>query len=231
MSINWGEFTWGYPYWYSTLTVQYILSKLPHYYNKYEKSQLYCFIKAIADEYDVAYNNYISRLGRCLSIDDTLDSDLDWKWGHLFNTKQMPGESAATYRQRLSNILNSLIGGTKDSVYYAVMVGLGLLSNPDAASRCISIYDGWKYTGPGSTPDMLMDGNVVCSLSFTDANDRSIYYDGIENDIIDIMSKSVAAGIVPHVVIGYTTYGELTKFTYGQLSAYTYDSIRKWGTE
>ena len=211
--------------------INFVMEKFPHYYNVKDASQLYKLVSAIATEFSTSYIDYIDRLNKCLSIDDTLDADLEWKWGHLFNTRQMPDEYAATYRQRLSNLLNTLVGGTKDSVYYAVMVGLGLLSKPDIASRCIGIYDGWKYTGPGSTPDMLTDGNVICNLSFADADDRSIYYDGIENDIIDIMSKSVAAGIIPHVIISYTIYGELTRFTYGQLSAYTYDSIRKWGTE
>ena len=76
--------------------INFVMEKFPHYYNVKDTSQLYKLISAITTEFSTSYVDYISRLSKCLSIDDTPDVDLEWKWGHLFNTKQMPGESEAT---------------------------------------------------------------------------------------------------------------------------------------
>ena len=71
-------------------------------------------------------------------------------------------------------------------------------------------------------------GHVICVFKF-DAEDRDLYYDGIEEDVVEAMNRAKAAGIITHALIEYTRHNELALFTHLQLSTHTHDSIRKVG--
>ena len=71
-------------------------------------------------------------------------------------------------------------------------------------------------------------GHVVCVFKF-DAEDGDLYYDGIEDDVVEAMNRAKAAGIIAHALIEYTRHNELTLFTHLQLSTSTHDQIRKVG--
>ena len=204
-----------------------ILNRLVSYYDKDDKSQIYNILKAFADEFEIVSSEYIDRADNAIGVETTNGKDLDWRWGSFLNIARQDGEDDDTYRKRLSSAVNSLQGGTASSIRYAVAISLGLANDDAKVERCIKIYDGWKC--PGAEEEMKAFGHVVCVFNF-DAEDYDIYYDGIEDDIVEAMNRAKAAGIIAHALIENTRHNELTQFTHLQLSTSTHNQIRKAGT-
>jgi len=203
-----------------------ILDKILHYYNKRTDSNLYGVLKAFSDEFDIAYASYINRADSAIGIDDTFGIDLDWRWGALLNIARNVGESDNDYRTRLALMVQTLHGGTAESLHYAVSLFLGIAPNTDKADRSVMIYDGWKY--PNAPDQMKAKGNVICKLHF-DVEDRLKYYDGVDTDIINVVKNVKTSGVMFNVVFEYNTHAVLSKYTHQQLSAHTHDQLRKWG--
>lgn len=203
-----------------------ILNRLVSYYDKDDKSQIYNILKAFADEFEIVSSEYIDRADNAIGVETTNGKDLDWRWGSFLNIARQDGEDDNTYRKRLSSVANSLQGGTASSIRYAVAISLGLVNDDAKVERCIKIYDGWKY--PGAEEEMKAFGHVVCVFKF-DAEDSDLYYDGIEEDVVEAMNRAKAAGIIAHALIEYTRHNELAPFTHLQLSTSTHDLIRKMG--
>ena len=203
-----------------------ILNRLASYYDKDDKSQIYNILKAFADEFEIVSSEYIDRADNAIGVETADGRDLDWRWGSFLNIARQDGEDDDTYRKRLSSVANSLQGGTAASIRYAVAISLGLANDDAKAERCIRIYDGWKY--PNAEEEMKAFGHVVCVFKF-EAEDRDLYYDGIEEDVVEAMNRAKAAGIIAHALIEYTRHNELALFTHLQLSTSTHDQIRKVG--
>ena len=203
-----------------------ILNRLVSYYDKDDKSQIYNILKAFADEFEIVSSEYIDRADNAIGVETTDGRDLDWRWGSFLNIARQDGEDDDTYRKRLSSVANSLQGGTAASIRYAVAISLGLANDDAKAERCIRIYDGWKY--PNAEEEMRAFGHVVCVFKF-EAEDRDLYYDGIEEDVVEAMNRAKAAGIITHALIEYTRHNELMPYTHLQLSTDTHDQIRKVG--
>lgn len=203
-----------------------ILNRLVSYYDKDDKSQIYNILKAFADEFEIVSSEYIDRADNAIGVETTDGRDLDWRWGSFLNIARQDGEDDDTYRKRLSSVANSLQGGTAASIRYAVAISLGLANDDAKAERCIRIYDGWKY--PNAEEEMKAFGHVVCVFKF-ETEDRDLYYDGIEEDVVEAMNRAKAAGIIAHALIEYTRHNELALFTHLQLSTSTHDQIRKVG--
>lgn len=203
-----------------------ILNRLVSYYDKDDKSQIYNILKAFADEFEIVSSEYINRADNAIGVETTDGRDLDWRWGSFLNIARQDGEDDDTYRKRLSSVANSLQGGTAASIRYAVAISLGLANDDAKAERCIKIYDGWKY--PNAEEEMRAYGHVVCVFKFK-SEDRDLYYDGIEEDVVEAMNRAKAAGIITHVLIEYTRHNELMPYTHLQLSTDTHDQIRKVG--
>lgn len=203
-----------------------ILNRLVSHYDKDDKSQIYNILKAFADEFEIVSSEYIDRADNAIGVETTDGRDLDWRWGSFLNIARQDGEDDDTYRKRLSSVANSLQGGTAASIRYAVAISLGLANDDAKAERCIRIYDGWKY--PNAEEEMKAFGHVVCVFKF-ETEDRDLYYDGIEEDVVEAMNRAKAAGIIAHALIEYTRHNELALFTHLQLSTSTHDQIRKVG--
>lgn len=202
-----------------------IIDRLPKHYSRDPQSQIYNILKAFADEFEIVYSEYIERANNAIGIDNTLGQDLDWRWGSLLNISRRVGESDTTYRKRLSRSMSTLHGGTAESIKYAVSIMLGIEDDEIRVNKFIKIYDGWEYDG--AEPEMKQYGHIICVI-ILDTED-SIYYDGIEDDIIQYIENVKAAGTAMHVIVEFIKYSVLSMRTYQQLSERTHDQIRKWG--
>lgn len=209
--------------------IEAILNRLPGYYDKSTASQVYNILKAFADEFDIAYVDYIKRADDDIGVENTVGDDLDWRWGKLINIKRQFNESDSTYRKRLMSATNALHGGTADSIQYAVAIFLGLADDEEKSNRCIKVYDGWDYPNPPDE-DSTDYGNIICAFKL-DPEDRDIYYDGIEDDIVNAIADVKAAGTILHVIVEFTRYQVLKGYTHQQLAEYTNKQIREWGVE
>ncbi len=205
-----------------------MLDKLPHFYNIDPTSNIYKILNALSNEFDIIYDDYISRIDSDIDVYTTAEEDLEWRWGNLLGIKRGEDEPVDIYRNRLALVTNTLHGGTADSLKFAIAIFLRLTDNPAEMDKCIHIFDGWLCTDTEATSDMKQNGHVICIFSFSELNRDIAYYDGIENDVIAYINSVKAAGITAHVIVKYTLYSTLENYTYGQLEAYTYDQLEKW---
>lgn len=206
-----------------------MLNKLPHFYNTNPTSNIYKLFSALSDEFNIVYQNCITRIDSDTDIYTTAEEDLEWRWGSLLGIKRGEDESVEVYRNRLALVTNTLHGGTANSLKYAIAIFLRLTEYPDEMDDCIHIYDGWECTDSEATSEMKQNGHVVCIFSFSSMNKDIAYYDGIEDDIMIYLNSIKAAGVIVHIIAKYTKYEKLEEYTHEQLESYTYDQLERWG--
>lgn len=203
--------------------IEAILDKIPHYYNKDTSSKIYNILKSFADEFEITGAQYIDRADNDIGIITTVADDLDWRWGKFLGVKRKINEPDDSYRLRLVNTINSLHGGTAEAIRYAVALILGISDNDERMDRQIKIYDAWNFD---AAPNKEY-GNFVVYIRFDGNMDYSdIYYDGIEDDIADIVDGVKAAGTNCAVIFGCTVHNAIGVYHHHQLLQLTHDDIR-----
>lgn len=173
------------------LKIDAMMDKFPHFYDKSILTQLYGFLKSFADEFDITVNNYINRADNDIGIMTTDGADLDWRWGAFMGFPRFNGESDDSYRVRLSNIINAMNGGTRESIKYAVALFLGLDNNKKEMDKRIKVVDAWEF------PDAVDQsyGNFVVEIILDGDNFPVLYPNGLNaDDIGNIIQTVKAAG-------------------------------------
>lgn len=202
-----------------------ILNRIPHFYERDATSKMYNVLNAFASEFDIVNVDYIQRADNDVGIMETDPRDLGWRWGNFLGVQRTINETDEEYRMRLVNTINSLHGGTADAIRYAVALILGIADDSERIERQIKIYDAWKY---GAVPaENRTYGNFVIVIKFDNDSDfDDIYYDGIEDDIINVVSGVKAAGTNGMVLFGCTAYSVVSQYHHHQLQKFTHDDIR-----
>lgn len=205
--------------------IEAILSRIPKFYERDTTSKMYGVLSAFASEFDIVGLDFIQRADNNIGIMDTDPRDLGWRWGNFLGVPRTINETDEEYRMRLVNTINSLHGGTADAIRYAVALILGIADDSERMERQIKIYDAWKY---GSVPaENRTYGNFVIVVKFDGDDDfDDMYYDGIEDDIIDVVSGVKAAGTNGIVLFGCTANSFVSQFHHHQLQKFTHDDIR-----
>lgn len=178
-----------------------ILTRLPHFYDKSEVSNMYQILKAFADEFDIFVDKYIVRADDDLGIMSTDARDLDWRWGHMLGFPRYNGEKDESYRLRLVNMINALRGGTAPSIQYAVALAMGIADDVDETNKRIHVYDAWEY--PDLQEHLKIYGNFVVEIVLDSGEMSTKYPSGIvSDDIADIIHVTKAAGTFCTLYIG-----------------------------
>ena len=120
--------------------LQYILNRIPQFYDKENSASLVnTLISAISEEIS-DIDTQMEYLGSMLTIDSSMEYDLDKRWGALLGVVRVPGESHADYAFRLASSITQLNGGTEQVLRYAASVALGM------DISYISVVDAWIPT-------------------------------------------------------------------------------------
>ena len=203
-----------------------ILSKLPHFYAQDPGSNNYAILKAFADEFDIAQEQFIDRANSNLGIDTADARDLDWRFGSLLGFKRLAGETDDAYRIRLMNMVNALRGGTAPAIQYAVALVLGIADDTVGVEEKIKVYDAWEYE---NTPPGYSDyGNFVVIVRLNGEDFDIHHYDGIEVDINQLIDVVKAAGTSCVVLLGNTQYRNIRQYHQHQLLNSSHDFITKY---
>lgn len=206
--------------------IETIVQRLPHFYAAYnDKSKMYGLLKAFADEFDIVVNDYINRSDNDIGVMTTDARDLEWRWGSLIGFPRLGNESYERYRMRLVNMVNALRGGTAPAIRYAVALMLGIADDTTETEQKIKVYDAWEYDNTPQGYDAY--GNFVVVIKINGEDFDIHYYDGIEDDIDDIIKVVKAAGTNCVVLIGNTVYSDMGPYHYHQFWTLTHDDIRK----
>lgn len=174
-------------------------SRFPRMYNVYDKNtHIYKLLSVYAHRCSDR-DNILDRLYKMLDIDETLDEDLEHRWGSLLGIKKMAGEEYEDYRRRLQIVYASFAGGTTEAIKYAIASVIGISSDANMIDQCIHIYDAWEYTGDDIDKSHLTYGHIVCVV------DLSIVgmVDNINNTILSSVNGAKSAGVCPHIVLIY----------------------------
>lgn len=205
--------------------IEAILTRLPHFYAKDEKSQMYQVLKAFADEFDIFVERFINRADNDLGIMTSDARDLDWRWGHMLGFPRFNGEKDEAYRMRLVNLVNALRGGTAPAVQYAVALVLGIADDTTETAKKIKVYDAWEYENTPQGWDAYGNFVVVIRLNGEDFDIHC--YEGIEIDIDQLIHVVKAAGTNCVILMGNTTYQDMSIYHHHQYWELTHDDIRK----
>lgn len=202
-----------------------ILRRIPHFYQKEPDTNIYNVVNAFAVEFETVDDEYLQRADNALGVMTTDARDLGWRWGSFLGVPRTINETDNGYRMRLVNTINSLHGGTAQAIQYAVGLIMGVTNDQAKMDRQIKIWDAWEY--PDAPDDIKKPGNFVIVIKFDNDDDISDqYYDGIEDDILAIVSSVKAAGTNGIVMFGYTVHLTLTPYHHHELSVLTHDDIR-----
>lgn len=201
-----------------------IQSKLPRFYKKYElkdsgeKSVMYAllnaFVKSMVDSYDM-----VARLDDALGIDTTHGEDLQARWGNLLGINKKDTESYDLYRSKLKLAIPSLVGGTRDTIIYAIATVIGIEKDKELQSDFIDVVDGWEYNGEAEIPDEFKEyGNFVCTIDMS-VGESAI---DVEQQMIDSINRVKASGTNFYVI-----YKAFKILRYYGMDRFRYDSFNE----
>ena len=211
-----------------------IQAKLPVFYKKYElkdddthKSIMYALLNAFCNSVVDSYNT-IERLDDAIGIDTTHDEDLYARWGTLLGINKSDKESYNLYRSKLKLAIPSLIGGTKDTIIYAIATVIGIEKDKELQSDFIDVVDGWEYNGEAEIPDEYKEyGNFVCTIDMS-VGEGAV---DVEQQMIDSINKVKASGTNFYVIykaFKILRYYGMDRFRYDSFDETYYDYL---GTE
>lgn len=214
----------------SNTNLELLQMKLPSFYKKYknksdtEKSVMYAILKSLADTLDQS-NTAISRLDAAIGIDTTHDEDLQYRWGDLLGINKRDTESYNLYRNELKLAVPSLVGGTKDSIKYAIAIVIGVEKDDVLQNNYIEVVDGWEYNGDANIPDEYRQyGSFICTIDLS-VGEGAI---DVEDQIIDAINKVKASGTsycITYKSFKILKYYSLDSFHYNTLDNITYDYL------
>lgn len=203
--------------------VELMQGKLPAFYKKYagDNSVLYAVINAMADA-NMDSSNILDRLYDAVGIDTTDDADLERRWGSLLSLYRN-NDSFVSYRNKLKLAVPSLIGGTKESIKYAIASIIGVEKDSKVISDYIRVYDAWEYAGDIQNVDRGY-GNFICII---DMNVGGGAID-VEPEILNAINSVKAAGTnctVYYIQYNINMYYLMDRFNYHTLDAIEYDKL------
>lgn len=174
-------------------TIDYILDRLPSYYNTSEESNIYNIINSITYEVDLIHQMTIY-LDQLMDLDTTYNNDLDVIWGRILGITRYNNESDDRYRLRLKMAFLSQKGGTADILQYAVANALSIPTNSKSyLDSVIQIEDAWKY-------DNVVDNTYGCAVcrintSLINITSENIIY------INETLDRCKASGVKFNVIL------------------------------
>lgn len=204
-----------------------IMLQFPDIYNNQrEDSKLVLLMGAIGQETKYLYEQQ-NKIGGMVGIDTTAIDDLEERWGKLLSLPKRQTETYEQYRQRLKLSIQTLSGGTAESIKFALSVAL----NYDTSSQMdrISVYDAWEYNGEylsyiQSLGYDLGYGSVICIVD--------LKHEPIDMDIPNLARSAIyevkAAGInVNFIMVNWAIiyYVDMDQSNYVDLNMFTYDKL------
>lgn len=196
-----------------------IQSRFPKMYDVYNKdTHIYKILSVYANRAENR-DKIIDRLYRMLDIDDTLDEDLEHRWGSLLGIKRMAGEGYDAYRKRLQIVYASFAGGTAEAIKYAIASVIGISSDAELIDRYINVYDAWEYGGdiPEGKDIPKEKCHIICVVDLSIVGES----ESIEQKIYDAVQKVKASGVMHHIILMYTA-GDVARV---RVSDECYDDI------
>jgi len=201
-----------------------VLGRLPSFYNTTETSNMYGLMKSFTDELQVQLDS-IDRADDMIGISSTRGSDLEYRWGNILGFPRISNETDDQYRARLKNSVQTMVGGTKSSIQFAVGVGLGISTDQTKMDDMIHIYDAWDYNVSEVDPAIKTPCNVICYIDLMNEQ----YYDSeIDSIVRSCTNASKAAGIDIHIIVAnykLDYYVQMDDVTYEQLSTLRYSQM------
>lgn len=180
--------------------LQPVLNRLPDFMDvDSANSKIKAIIKAITDELAL-YDEQADYVNSMLSIDGAVGTDIDMRFGKMFNIPRIVGEDDDLYRNRLKLSIGGLAGGTLDSLRYAIAVALNINNDVVAMYKRIDVMDAWDYTG--DVPVTKTYGYVVCIIDLDGAT--YTYRGGIEEAVQKTVDINKAAGVTVQCI--FTNY-------------------------
>lgn len=190
---------------------KFIINRLPAFYRN--DKRLGAIIDAISEELGLTDKD-IDRVHGMIGIDTTIGTDIDRRWGKLFNIKRRLGEDDASYRNRIKISIPRLAGGTEHAIRYAIAVAMGIDNNSVEINGRIDVLDAWLYNGQFHEE---MDKSFGCNVCIIKFNMKRFHeFDNVIDDIVKNVNTTKASGVKPQFVI-LITYDSLRDLTYNQL--------------
>jgi hypothetical protein len=217
-----------------------IFRNTPAIYSKIDSnSDFYGVMSAFAREFSIAEAN-ITRVRDMFGVSYTWDDDLEYRWGSFLSIPKEDYETYDEYRARLSMQINTMVGGTIDSLKFAISMGITNVTGLKPSIQDIEVYDGWD---PAAIVDIdderkqeLEDANahdyahaiIVFNFNF----DTTIYNEDIIKNIVNTYGNmSKAAGVKIHFLTKNTffTHKYLSNFTHEKLASFTHYQLNSAG--
>lgn len=201
--------------------LEYIINRLPSFYNTDNGSIIRAIINSISDELDIVDNQH-NVIQSLIGINTTYNNELDSRWGKMLGISRNNNESDGSYRDRLKSSIIRLRGGTRDALQYAVAIILGIDDSASNINNQIKIYDAWTYTNYGIYTSTSY-GIAVIEINI---GNNSIV--GLRNKLENIVSSVKACGVrIDLILNNYTiiTYNDISEISYIDLFTSNYNNL------